>query len=97
MLWYKAKAGSKDAIAEMQGVIATEEKFKTERKRMAERVWAEYRTDDSEHCRNCHVFTPEVLAKPKGGARKGHETRSKPQNKTCIDCHTGVAHEEPPS
>lgn len=94
VLWYKTKAGIKDVIAESRGTIDTEEKFKKERKRMAELVWAEYRANDSEHCRSCHVFTPAVLAKQKGGARKDHETR-KEQGKTCIDCHAGVAHEEP--
>ena len=35
LLWYKAKAGLHDAIAEMRGVISTEEKFKKERLRQA--------------------------------------------------------------
>lgn len=96
VLFYKAQAGIKDAIAEAQGVISTEEKYKAQQKRMAEHVWAEFRATDSANCRTCHVFTPEVLAQQKGGARKDHETR-KAQNKTCIDCHTGVGHEEPES
>lgn len=94
VLLYKAQAGIKDVIAESKGTIGTEAKFKQERKRMAEEVWAEYRGNDSEHCRGCHVFTPEVLALQKGGARKDHESR-KAEKKTCIDCHAGVAHEEP--
>src|SRR5262245_8771417 len=47
LLWYKAKAGIKDAIGEMRGVIDTEEKFKKERLRMAQLVWAEYKADNS--------------------------------------------------
>jgi nitrate/TMAO reductase-like tetraheme cytochrome c subunit len=43
LLWYKAKAGIKDAIGEMRGVISTEEKFNKERLRMAKEVWAEYK------------------------------------------------------
>jgi nitrate/TMAO reductase-like tetraheme cytochrome c subunit len=93
-LWYKTQAGIKDMIAEARGVIATEELFRKERMRMAEHVWAEYRTNDSANCRTCHVFTPEVLAKQKGGPRKDHENRFN-EKKTCIDCHQGVAHEEP--
>ena len=33
LLWYKAKAGVKDVIGEMRGVIDTEAKFKKERAR----------------------------------------------------------------
>ena len=94
LLWYKAKAGVKDAIGEMRGVIGTEEKFKKERARMAKLVWAEFRENDSANCRTCHVFTPEVLAKQKEFAQKMHPGR-KAENKTCIDCHTGIAHETP--
>jgi nitrate/TMAO reductase-like tetraheme cytochrome c subunit len=94
LLWYKAKAGTLDAIGEMRGVISTEEKFKSERTRMAKLVWAEFRETDSANCRTCHAFSPEVLAKQKEFAQKIHAGR-KAENKTCIDCHTGVAHETP--
>jgi nitrate/TMAO reductase-like tetraheme cytochrome c subunit len=94
VLWYKAVAGTKDAYHEMKGTISTEEKFKKERLRMAEAVWAEFRATDSANCRTCHVMTPEVLAAQKGAARKAHEGRFA-SKETCIDCHKGVAHEEP--
>ncbi|MEO8345464.1 MAG: NapC/NirT family cytochrome c [Betaproteobacteria bacterium] len=94
LLWYKAKAGTKDVIGEMRGVISTEDKFKSERTRMAKLVWAEFRETDSANCRTCHAFSPEVLAKQKDFAQKIHAGR-KAENKTCIDCHTGVAHEAP--
>ena len=35
----------------MRGVIDTEAKFKAERKRMAEHVWAEYKANNSANCR----------------------------------------------
>jgi nitrate/TMAO reductase-like tetraheme cytochrome c subunit len=47
LLFYKAKAGIKDAIGEMRGVIDTEAKFKAARPRMAEHVWAEYKANNS--------------------------------------------------
>jgi nitrate/TMAO reductase-like tetraheme cytochrome c subunit len=96
ILWYKAKAGTRDAIQEMRGVISTEEKFLAARKHMAESVWAEFRETDSANCRTCHVFTPEVLALQKKFVRGEHEGRFD-EGKTCIDCHKGVAHEEPES
>ena len=57
-------------------------------------VWAEFRETDSANCRTCHAFTPEVLAKQKEFAQQMHASR-KAEKKTCIDCHTGIAHEPP--
>jgi len=94
LLWYKAKAGAKDAIGEMRGIISTEEKFKKERKRMAEEVWAEYKETKSENCRHCHAFDPGVLAKQKDFVRPMHE-QVLAGAATCIDCHQGIAHAQP--
>jgi len=94
VLWYKAKAGIRDAIGEMRGVISTEEKFKKARTALAERVWAEFKTNDSANCRTCHDFTPAVIAAQSEKAQTRHTNRMK-DNKTCIDCHTGVAHTDP--
>jgi nitrate/TMAO reductase-like tetraheme cytochrome c subunit len=94
LLWYKARAGTHDAIAEMRGASSTEEKFNKERPRLAKSVWAEFRENDSANCRTCHNFTPEVMAKQKDFAQQMHAGR-KADNKTCIDCHTGVGHDAP--
>jgi nitrate/TMAO reductase-like tetraheme cytochrome c subunit len=94
LLWYKAKAGTLDVIGELRGVIATEEAFKKERPRMAQSVWAEYKANDSANCRNCHQFTPEVVAKQRESAKPMH--RQVLEGKaTCIDCHKGIAHKLP--
>jgi cytochrome c-type protein NapC len=94
LLWYKAKAGIKDVIAELRGVIATEELFKKERLRMAQHVWAEYKASDSRNCRTCHQFTSEIIAKQKPSARPLHQ-QALEGKATCIDCHKGVAHNLP--
>lgn len=94
LLWYKAKAGTRDAIGEVRGVIDTQAKFNKERLRLAKSVWAEYKENDSANCRTCHVFTSNVIAKQTDFAKKMHESR-KAEDKTCIDCHKGVAHAEP--
>lgn len=94
ILWYKAKAGIKDAIGEMRGVIATEELFKKERLRMAQHVWAQYKENNSANCRTCHLFTPEVLAKQKDFVQPMHKQVLE-GSATCIDCHKGVAHTAP--
>jgi nitrate/TMAO reductase-like tetraheme cytochrome c subunit len=94
LLYYKAKAGLKDVIGEMRGVIDTEEKFKANRKHMAEQVWAEYSGNDSRACRHCHQFSKEVLAKQNESAQPMHEQVLEGKA-TCIDCHQGVAHQAP--
>jgi nitrate/TMAO reductase-like tetraheme cytochrome c subunit len=94
VLWYKAVAGAKDVFGEMRGVISTEEKFKSERPRMAQSVWAEFKANDSANCRTCHQLTPEVVARQKASARPMHQQVLEGKA-TCIDCHKGVAHKLP--
>jgi nitrate/TMAO reductase-like tetraheme cytochrome c subunit len=91
LLWYKAKAGTKDIIGEMRGVISTEEKFNAARQQMARHVWDEYEENDSRACRNCHQFTKEVLAKQ----NEWHAAQMREGKETCINCHKGVAHTAP--
>lgn len=91
LLWYKAKAGTKDIIGEIRGVISTEEKFKAERQQMAQHVWDEYKENDSRACRTCHQFTDAVLAKQD----EWHANQMREGKATCIDCHKGVAHTAP--
>ena len=94
LLWYKAKAGLKDAIGEMRGVISTEAKFHQERKRMAEEVWAEFKETNSANCQHCHAFDATIVAKQQEFVRPMHE-QVLAKSATCIDCHKGVAHAEP--
>jgi nitrate/TMAO reductase-like tetraheme cytochrome c subunit len=95
LLYYKAKAGLKDAYHEILGTISTEEKFRKERERMAKLVWEEYAGNNSQACRNCHVFTKATLAKQKEFARPIHEAAVLQGQGTCIDCHKGVGHLAP--
>jgi len=94
LLVYKAKAGIKDAIGEMRGVISTEEKFNKERLNMAKHVWEEYQGNNSRACRHCHQFSKEVIAKQKEEVRPIHEAVLA-GNGTCVDCHKGVGHKAP--
>jgi nitrate/TMAO reductase-like tetraheme cytochrome c subunit len=94
LLWYKAKAGTHDAIAEASGVISTEEKFKKERLRLAKMVWAEFKETNSANCQHCHAFTPEIVAKQKEFVQPMHQLVLKKES-TCIDCHKGVGHAAP--
>jgi len=94
LLFYKAKAGIKDAIGEMRGVISTKEKFEKERLRLAQHVWAEYKSTNSENCRHCHQFTKEIVAKQKDFVQPMHE-QFLAGAMTCKDCHKGLAHTAP--
>ena len=94
LLWYKAKAGAKDVIGEMRGVISTEEKFGKERARMAESVWAEYKANNAANCRTCHVITTDVVKKQKDFVQPMHE-QFLAGAMTCTDCHKGIAHTAP--
>jgi|SRR5215471_1448738 len=95
LLWYKAKAGTKDVIGEIRGIIDTEDKFKKERQRMAREVWEEYKGNNSRNCRKCHEFAPEMLAKQQEFVRPLHQQVLEGKA-TCIDCHKGIAHTAPP-
>ena len=94
LLWVKAQAGVRDAIAEMRGVLSTEEKFKKERLRLAKDVWADIKDQNAATCRNCHAFNTEVVAKQKEGAQPMHKMVLDGQA-VCTDCHKGVAHTAP--
>jgi nitrate/TMAO reductase-like tetraheme cytochrome c subunit len=93
-LFYKAKAGITDAIAEARGVISTQEKFDKERWRMANIVWDEMRANNSANCRTCHDPAAMNSTKQSEDAVKQHRKFASGKA-TCIDCHTGIAHKEP--
>jgi nitrate/TMAO reductase-like tetraheme cytochrome c subunit len=94
LLWYKAEAGLRDVIQEARGVIDTEEKFKKERLRLAQSVWAEYKRTDSKPCQYCHKFDAELLTRQKEFVRPLHQ-QVLSKEATCIDCHKGIAHTAP--
>ena len=76
------------------GTIDTDEKFEAHRWKLANRVWDAMKSTDSRECRNCHSFESMDLSEQDRSARKKHST-AVDKGKTCIDCHTGIAHEEP--
>ncbi|RKZ55205.1 MAG: cytochrome c-type protein NapC [Gammaproteobacteria bacterium] len=76
------------------GTIDTPEKFNEHRWTMANRVWKAMKATDSRECRNCHKFDSMDLSEQDRTARKKH-SRAIDEGKTCIDCHTGIAHELP--
>ena len=85
---------AKDVYHEILGTIDTPEKYEAMRWDMATRVWAKMEASDSRECRSCHDFANMDLTSQSRTARSRH-SNAEDKGQTCIDCHKGVAHEEP--
>ena len=77
------------------GSIGTPEKFEAKRLQLARNVWRAMKTTDSRECRNCHAYEHMNFAKQEARAREKMEEDAMPKNKTCIECHKGIAHKKP--
>ena len=84
----------KDVMHEILGTIDTKEKYEAHRWDMASRVWAKMKANDSRECRSCHAWDAMDLSEQERVGRKRHG-RAQDEGDTCIDCHKGLAHEEP--
>ena len=78
----------------MVGTVSTPEKFEARRPVLALHVWDTMKETDSRECRNCHKNSSMEFKAQKLIAAKMHEFGKK-WNKTCIDCHKGIAHSLP--
>jgi cytochrome c-type protein NapC len=85
---------AKDVYHEIMGTIDTREKYEAHRWDMANRVWDKMRATNSRECRSCHEFANMDLSEQDRIARKRHP-KAMDEGKACIDCHAGIAHEEP--
>jgi len=85
---------SREVWGKLTGTIDTPEKFEAKRLVLAEREWARMKANDSLECRNCHTFEGMAFEVQKDRSKKQHEIGLK-ENKTCIDCHQGIAHKKP--
>ena len=83
-----------DVIHEMLGTIDTPEKFEARRWYLANIVWEKMRANDSRECRSCHSYQSMDLSIQDKRTRKKH-TKAPERGKTCIDCHSGLVHDEP--
>ena len=86
---------SKEVWGHIFGTIDTREKFLGLRRAMAEREWERMKANDSLECRNCHSAESMDLAKQNPRAASAHERFLFAKEKTCIDCHKGIAHRLP--
>ena len=93
MLMRKA-AATFEIWGKITGIIDTKEKFEKHRHELAMRVWTRMKQTDSLECRNCHKDASMDPDKQSENARARHK-QAKAEGKTCIDCHFGIAHNEP--
>jgi len=76
------------------GLVDTKEKFQAMRPELAHRVWARMLKNDSHECRNCHKSDHMEKDKQSEKAQARH-AKAKAEGITCIECHFGIAHQEP--
>jgi len=88
-------AASKEVWGKIFGTINTREKFVGMRRHLAEREWVRLKANDSLECRNCHdlAFMDFTQQSPRAADAHGEFLLS--GEKTCIDCHKGIAHKLP--
>lgn len=91
---YAKIMAAKDVYHELLGTIDTAEKFEAHRWDMATRVWAKMKGTNSRECLDCHKFENMDLTEQSRSARSRHGN-APDKGETCIDCHKGIAHEEP--
>jgi len=85
---------SNELLHHFLGSIDSREKFINKRQELAQHVWTSMKENDSRECRNCHSETAMDTNKQRNIAAEQHGLANK-QNKTCIDCHKGIAHKLP--
>lgn len=85
---------SNELLHHFLGTISTPEKFDDKRLELASNVWRQMRATDSRECRNCHTLDYMDFTYQENRSAEAHQSAID-DNKTCIDCHQGVAHRLP--
>jgi len=85
---------SNELLHKALGSIDTPEKFEAKRVKLAKHVWASMKKTDSRECRNCHDYESMDYTEQGRRAVAQHSTAFD-EDKTCIDCHKGIAHSLP--
>jgi cytochrome c-type protein NapC len=86
---------SKEVWGKIFGTIATREKFLDRRLELAKHEWARMEANDSLECRNCHSAIAMDFTKQTDRAATIHAKYLISKQRTCIDCHKGIAHDLP--
>ncbi|MES2583251.1 MAG: cytochrome c3 family protein [Pseudomonadota bacterium] len=86
---------SKEVWGKVFGTIDTREKFEEHRLRLAQNEWTRLKSNNSLECRNCHNYDSMDFTRQSPRAQAMHSTYLANKEKTCIDCHKGIAHRLP--
>src|SRR5574340_845939 len=86
---------SKEVWGKIFGTINTREKFVDHRLQLARNEWARLKANDSLECRNCHDYDYMDFTRQSQRAQYMHTRYVATREKTCIDCHKGIAHRLP--
>jgi cytochrome c-type protein NapC len=86
---------SKEVWGHIFGTIDTPAKFQDHRLVLAKREWARLKANDSLECRNCHSDEAMDLTRQNPRAQDVHQRFLFTGERTCIDCHKGIAHDLP--
>ncbi|WP_455372503.1 NapC/NirT family cytochrome c [Limibacillus halophilus] len=86
---------SKEVWGAVFGTINTREKFLEKRLELAKHEWSRLKSNDSLECRNCHSEEYMDFSVQSARAAEAHQSFLVTGEKTCIDCHKGIAHELP--
>ena len=86
---------SKEVWGALFGTINTPAKFEEHRARLAKHEWARLKSNDSLECRNCHTAEAMDVSVQESRAQRIHEAFLFTGERTCIDCHKGIAHNLP--
>jgi cytochrome c-type protein NapC len=86
---------SKEVWGKIFGTIDTRQKFQNARLELAKHEWARLKANDSLECRNCHSEVAMDFTRQSPRAADIHQRFLLKGDRTCIDCHKGIAHELP--
>lgn len=86
---------SKEVWGWLFGTISTREKFVSMRHVLAAHEWERLKANDSLECRNCHSAESMDISRQSQRAANAHQRFLFSGQKTCIDCHKGIAHRLP--
>ena len=86
---------SKEVWGKIFGTIDTRDKFLSKRLELAQHEWARLKANDSLECRNCHAFESMDFTRQSPRASQAHGRFLENRERTCIDCHKGIAHKLP--
>lgn len=88
----KMEIGLKDIYHHTVGTYPDQAAFEKERWTLAQSVLASMRSRDSKECRACHAFESMNFDDQFKTASKQHQKTLEKGDKTCVDCHAGIAH-----